>query len=98
MKLTFFALATAITLGGCSSLPNDVLHGTERDCGYIGCEDGGLVFYHFTGYYKHPCNFGIDGSQAARTHEEYRERRAREIECNRSHGLDPIGAPMVRQK
>ena len=98
MKLTVFVIAGAIALSGCSGIPKDVITGTQNDCGHIGCETGGLVSYDFTGYYKHPCNFGIEGSQAARTQAEYRERRAREIACNRSHGLDPIGAPVVRQK
>lgn len=98
MKFTVFLAAGAIALGGCSSLPQDVFTGSQQDCGHIGCATGGLVSYDFTGYYKHPCNFGIEGSQAARTHAEYRERRAREIQCNRSHGLDAVGAPLVRQK
>ena len=98
MKVSFFVLAGAVALSGCSSLPSDVLTGSQSDCGYIGCETGGLVFYPHTGYYEHPCNFGIQGSQAARTQQEYRERRSREIACNRSHGLGPIGEPVVLQR
>ena len=98
MKLSIFALATGVALGGCSNIPHEVFVGSDPDCGYIGCETGGLVSYDHTEFYKHPCNFGLEGSQAANTQAEYRERRTREIACNRSHGLGPIGQPLVRQK
>ena len=41
MKRTLLLLAATAALSACSSLPDEVFTGS-RDCGYIGCENGGL--------------------------------------------------------
>ena len=44
MQKVLLVLAVSSTLGACSSLPEEVFTGS-RDCGYIGCENGGLRAY-----------------------------------------------------
>lgn len=95
MKKVILVTTAMAVLSGCSTFPDEVYRG-ERDCGYIGCETGGLVHYPHTPFYKHPCDFGLEDSTAANTMAEYHERRAREIACLKQHGLDPMGRALYQ--
>lgn len=92
-------LAILSILAGCTTY-SELVTSKNKDCGYIGCETGGLVIY------PHEENaaielprrwYGIDGelpSDYPPDSPERKELRALQIEKLRSMVLDPFGRPM----
>lgn len=84
-------------ISGCTTLGEVTT--ARQDCGYIGCETGGLNIY------PHEENsaitlprrwYGIDGelpSDYPEGSEAYERLRTQQIEKLRSMGLDPFGRP-----
>lgn len=100
MKHTISTLALACTLSACSSMPSDVFTGTS-DCGYIGCESGGVrVWSHEKwGATEQPrrwygWDWGTSHTAFPPGSPEYNA--ALQAECARAHsyGLDCQGRPL----
>lgn len=100
MKRVALVLATTGMLGACSSLPDDVFTGS-RDCGYIGCERGGLTVYQHEqwGATEQPrrwydWEWGESHTAFAPGTPEYKNALAKECARAATYGLDCMGRPL----
>lgn len=96
MRLTIIALITLVVTGCASGYPISV----SQECGYIGCETGGLVIY------PHEENsatelprrwYGVNGelpSDYPAGSQKRKTLRRQQIEKLRSMGLDAQGRPL----
>jgi hypothetical protein len=100
MRKLILVLATSSVLGACSSMPEDVFTGS-RDCGYIGCESGGLRVYQHEKYgateqprrwYK--WDWGKSHTAYYPGTPEYEAALAEECRIANSYGLDCMGRPL----
>jgi hypothetical protein len=100
MKRTLLLLAATAALGACSSLPDEVFTG-QRDCGYIGCENGGLRVYKHEqwGATEQPKRwYGWDWGTSSSAFEpgtpEHTKALAEECAKAATYGLDCMGRPL----
>ena len=100
MKRTLLLLAATAALGACSSLPEEVFTG-QRDCGYIGCENGGLRVYKHEqwGATEQPKRwYGWDWGTSSSAFEpgtpEHTKALAEECARAATYGLDCMGRPL----
>lgn len=100
MKRTLLLLAATAALGACSSLPDEVFTG-QRDCGYIGCENGGLRVYKHEqwGATEQPKRwYGWDWGTSSSAFEpgtpEHTKALAEECARAATYGLDCMGRPL----
>jgi hypothetical protein len=100
MKRTLLLLAATAALGACSSLPEEVFTG-QRDCGYIGCENGGLRVYKHEqwGATEQPKRwYGWDWGTSSSAFEpgtpEHTKALAEECAKAATYGLDCMGRPL----
>lgn len=100
MKRTLLLLAATAALGACSSLPDEVFTGS-RDCGYIGCENGGLRVHKHEqwGATEQPKRwYGWDWGKSHTAYApgtpEYEQALAAECARAATYGLDCMGRPI----
>ena len=100
MRRTLLLLAATAALGACSSLPEEVFTG-QRDCGYIGCENGGLRVYKHEqwGATEQPKRwYGWDWGTSSSAFEpgtpEHTKALAEECAKAATYGLDCMGRPL----
>jgi hypothetical protein len=100
MRRTLLLLAATAALGACSSLPEEVFTG-QRDCGYIGCENGGLRVYKHEqwGATEQPKRwYGWDWGTSSSAFEpgtpEHTKALAEECARAATYGLDCMGRPL----
>lgn len=100
MRRTLLLLAATAALGACSSLPDEVFTG-QRDCGYIGCENGGLRVYKHEqwGATEQPKRwYGWDWGTSSSAFEpgtpEHTKALAEECAKAATYGLDCMGRPL----
>jgi len=103
MRKTLLTLSIAVVLGGCSSMPMSVYTG-QRDCGYIGCESGGLTVIPHEEYSAstqarrwYGWEWGKTSSAMKRGSPEWREAKKNECAKLASYGLDCMGRPLYNQ-
>lgn len=106
MMRIFVSVLGVALLAGCASNPNN--HTTNRvaavfnkDCNYIGCQNGGLVHYpheQFGATRQLKRWYGWDWGKTSSAHKpgspEYERLKLEEISRLRSMGLDPMGRPL----
>lgn len=100
MKKTLLIIACSSILGACSSLPSEVFTG-DRDCGYIGCENGGLRVYQHEqwGATEQPkrwydWDWGKSHTAFPPGSAEYNKALAEECARAATYGLDCMGRPL----
>jgi len=99
MKTILLAISVAI-LSGCSTYPSAVYNGST-DCGYIGCETGGLVVYPHEAYSAsvqprrwYGWEWGKTSSAFHPSDPRHQELKRKECDHMRTLGLDCLGRPL----